>query len=54
MGRRKTVIIISILLALFALGCALATSLNMRIVMRFLLGLGVCRWRERRKHGRSP
>lgn len=41
LGRRKTVIVISVLFALFALGCALATSLNMLIVMRFLLGLGV-------------
>ena len=41
LGRRRTVIVISILFALFALGCALATSLNMLIVMRFLLGLGV-------------
>lgn len=41
LGRRKTVIVISLLFALFALGCALATSLTMLIVMRFLLGLGV-------------
>ncbi|MGL4723428.1 MAG: sugar porter family MFS transporter [Scandinavium sp.] len=41
LGRRHTVIVISVLFALFALGCALSTSLSMLIVMRFLLGLGV-------------
>lgn len=40
-GRRFTVMVISLFFTVFAIGCALATTLNILIVMRFLLGLGV-------------